>query len=91
MKAGPRDLERVATAIVAALKAQGFVKPLRGDAPIERRIVELIQRSIDAEADLERDAERFAETHARELVGMDRRKVILGIKARLAKERDFPL
>lgn len=91
MKASQGDLERVARAVVEALKKQGFVKPKVADETIQRRIVQLIQASIDGEAALEREAERFAESHARELVGMDRRKVVLGIKARLAKERNFPL
>ena len=91
MKARPADLERVARAVVEALKQQGFVKPRVTDDVIQRRIVRMIQETIDGEEALEREAERFAATHARDLVGMDRRKIVLGIKARLAKERDFPL
>lgn len=91
MKPKAGELERIARAIVEALKKQGFVKPRVADDAIARRIVQLIQASIDGEAALEREAERFAETHARDLVGMDRRKIVLGIKARLAKERNFPL
>lgn len=91
MKARAGDIERVAKAIVEAVKKQGFVKPRATDEAIQRRIVQLIQATIVGEQELEREAERFAETHARELVGMDRRKVVLGIKARMAKERNFPL
>jgi len=91
MKVRPGDLDRVATAVVEALKKQGFVKPIKGDEAIRRRIVQLIQVTIDGETELEREAERFAEGHARDLLGMDRRKVVMGIKARIAKERGFPL
>jgi hypothetical protein len=91
MKARAGDIERVAKAIVEAVRKQGFVKPKVTDEAIQRRIVQLIHATIVGEEELEREAERFAQTHARELVGMDRRKVVLGIKARMAKERNFPL
>jgi hypothetical protein len=46
---------------------------------------------VKAEQALEDEAERLAGKHARQTVGMDQRKIIEGIKARLAKERGFPL
>jgi hypothetical protein len=46
---------------------------------------------MKAEEELEAEAERLARQHTRQMVGMDHRKVVDGIKARLAKERGFSL
>jgi len=91
MKGKHADFERLAAAIVVALKKQGFLDFRKSDEIAQRRIIQLIEATMEAEAELESEAERLAQSHARELVGMDRRKIVLGIKARLARERGFPL
>lgn len=91
MSAKLAELERLAAAIVGALKQQGFLRWQQPDAVAQRRIIQLIEHANAAEADLEQEAERLADSQGRALVGMDRRKIVLGIKARLARERGFPL
>lgn len=91
MKPQSVELERVAGAVVRALREQGVAKLTGGEDAIRRRIVGLIAESFEKEEALEREAERLAASHGAAIANMDRRKIVLGIKARLAKERDFPL
>jgi hypothetical protein len=85
------ELQAIAAAIVKALLKQGFVHPKRDAAVVQRRIVELMIHNLDEEEALEREAEQLAESHARQMLGMDQRKIIQGIKERLARERGFSL
>ena len=77
--------------IAAALAKLGCVRLKAGEKEIAARILRLIVENLKAEQALEDEAERLAGKHARQTVGMDQRKIIEGIKARLAKERGFPL
>jgi hypothetical protein len=85
------ELHAIAAAVVKALLQQGFVRPKAEPAVIQRRIAELIARNMEEEDELEREAERLAQSHARQMVGMDQRRIIQGIKERLARERGFSL
>lgn len=58
---------------------------------LEQRIVTAFKANLRAEEDIEAEAARFAESHSRELVGMDRHKVLQLVKERIAKERGFTL
>ena len=58
-----------------------------GDGENSESDVEMASRLRE----LEEEAERLAESHARKMVGMDQRRVIQGIKERLARERNFAL
>ncbi len=85
------ELQGLGAAIVRALTAPGFIRPTADAARLQRRIVELITHNVEEEAALEAEAERLAQSHARQMVGMDHRKIIQGIKERLARERGFAL
>jgi hypothetical protein len=85
------ELQAVAAAIVAGLTKQGFVKPKRDPAVLRQRIVEIIAHNLEEERTLEEEAEGLARSHARQMVGMDQRKIIQGIMERLAQERGFSL
>lgn len=85
------ELQALAAAIANAVLKQGFVHPKRDAAVLRQRIVELIAHNLQAEQAIEDEAERLAQAHARQTVGMDQRKIIQGIKERLARERDFAL
>lgn len=84
-------LQALGAALVDALLKQGFVHPTTDPAVVQRRIVELLAENLEQDRLLEEEAERLARTHARQMVGMDQRKIIQGIKERLARERGFPL
>jgi hypothetical protein len=85
------EVQAIAAAVVKSLLKQGFVHPKGDAAAIQRRIVALIVQNLEEEEDLEREAERLAQAHARQMLGMDQRKIIQGIKERLARERGFSL
>jgi len=85
------ELQSLAAAIVGALLRQGFVHPKQDQAVLHRRIVDLIAQNLAEEQALEDEAERLAQSHARQMVGMDQRRIIQGIKERLARERGFSL
>jgi hypothetical protein len=85
------ELRRLAEEIVRAILEQGLVHPKVAEAKLTERIHRLLLENMKAEEELEAEAERLARQHTRQMVGMDHRKVVDGIKARLAKERGFSL
>jgi len=85
------ELQALAAAIVTGLTKQRFVKPKRDPAALRQRIVEIIAHNLDEERALEEEAEQLARSHARQMVGMDQRRIIQGIMERLARERGFSL
>ena len=91
MRVREGEIQSVATAIVEALLKQGFVHFNRDSSLARARIVEIIAQTLEEEHALEEEAERLAESHARQMTGMDQRRIIQGIKERLARERNFPL
>lgn len=91
MKVREAGLQAIAGAIVDAMLRQGFVHPKQDAAVLQQRIVQLIADNLAAEQRLEEEAEQLAAAHARQMAGMDQRKIIQGIKERLARERGFSL
>jgi hypothetical protein len=81
----------LSAALVDALLKQGFVRPMADPAVLQRRIIEVLAENLEQDRQLEEEAERLAQAHARQMVGMDQRKIIQGIKERLARERGFAL
>ena len=91
MRIREAEVQAIAAAISDALITPGFVRAKRDTATIQRRIVALMVQNLEEEEALEHEAERLAQSHARQMVGMDQRKIIQGIKERLARERGFSL
>jgi hypothetical protein len=91
MRIRPVEIERVAGAVVAAALKQGFVHARADAGKLRHRVAELISENLQQEQELEAEAEKLAAAHAREMAGMDHRRVIQGIKERLARERGFSL
>jgi hypothetical protein len=91
MRVREGELLTLASAIVNALVTQGFMHPKRDPAVLRDRIRDLVARNLEQERALEEEAERLAASHARQMVGMDQRRIVQGIKERLARERDFAL
>ena len=63
----------------------------RGQADQHPVLERIILDNLRAEEALEEDAERLAQKLASKSLGMDQRKIVEGIKQRLAKERGFTL
>lgn len=85
------EIEALAAAVVSSLVKRGFLRPKRDEATLRRRVVELLVRNFEEERALEEEAERLAQVHARQMVGMDHRRIVQGIMERLASERGFSL
>jgi len=85
------EIQRMAVLTARGLLAAGVVRPKATEGKIAGRISEILAKSVADEAALEAEAERLAEVHAKQMVGMDHRRVVRGIMERLARERNFPL
>lgn len=85
------EISRLADVVVRSLLKQGFIKAKVDEKKLIARISRLILDNLRAEEAIEMEAERLAEKLSRQAQGMDQRKIIEGLKARLAKERGFTL
>jgi hypothetical protein len=91
MKLRDAEMQRIATSVLSRLEKAGLLRIVSNRAALEQRIVAGLRANIRAEEDIEAEAARFAESHSRDLVGMDRHKVLQLVKERLAKEKGFTL
>ena len=83
MKLRDAEMQRIATLVLTRLEKAGLLRI--GNRPaVEQRIIAALRANIRAEEDIEAEAARFAESHSRDLVGMDRHKVLQLVKERLA-------
>jgi hypothetical protein len=91
MRINESEVARLADVVVRSLLKQGFIKPKVEEKQLIVRVSRLILDNLRAEEAIEMEAERLAEKLGRQALGMDQRKIVEGIKARLAKERGFTL
>jgi hypothetical protein len=91
MRINESALNRLAENVVRGLTKGELIKAKVPEQALVARVVKVIVDDLRAEEELEREAERMAEKLGRQTLGMDQRKLIDGIKARLAKERGFTL
>ncbi len=91
MRVYEERFEKLARVIVKAMVAQGFVKLKVPAREVVERIVKIFVDDRVAEREIEEEAERMVDRLGRQAQGMDQRRIILGIKERLAKERGFSL
>ena len=91
MKLREPEMRRLAASILARLEKAGVMRVIGTRDALEQRIIGAFKANIRAEEEIDAEAARFAESHSRELVGMDRHKVLQLVKERIAKERGFTL
>jgi hypothetical protein len=91
MRFNEHEVTRLSQVVVAALIRQGFIKTKVDEKQLVARISRLILDNLRAEEAIELEAEQLAQKLGRQALGMDQRKIVEGIKARLAKERGFTL
>ena len=91
MKLREPEMRRLAASILARLEKAGVMRVTGTRDALEQRIIAAFKANIRAEEEIEAEAARFADSHSRELVGMDRHKVLQLVKERIAKERGFTL
>jgi hypothetical protein len=85
------DSQRLALVIAKSLEHLPSVRFKADEGKIVARVAAVLDRSFTDEAALHEEAERLAASHARQLLGMDRDRIVRGIMERLARERNFPL
>lgn len=91
MRINEKEVHRLAEAVVAALQKQPQVRVKADPKVLAERIVGVFLDNLRQEAAIEEEAERMADQLARKTAGMDHRRIVMGIKERLAKERGFVL
>lgn len=91
MKLRPPEMKRIAAAVVERLEKADLMRVTGKREAVEQRIIDAFRANIRAEEEIELEAKRFAVSHQRELVGMDRHKVLQLVKERLAKQKGFTL
>ena len=86
-----QDMQRIASAVLDRLEKGRLLHVTGKRADVEQRIVAALRKNMRTEEEIEAEAERFANAHSRELVGMDRHRVLQLVRDRIAKERGFTL
>jgi hypothetical protein len=84
-------LEKLSRAILKAILAQGYVKPKVPESQLVERITKVFVDNLLVEQQIEEEAERMLDKLGRQAQGMDQRKILLGLKERIAKEKGFSL
>ncbi len=84
-------LSRLAEDVIRALVKPGFIKPKVSEKQLAERLVRLLIDTMRGEQEIEEEAEKVAAKLGRQTLNMDQRKLVEGIKVRLAKEKGFPL
>jgi hypothetical protein len=91
MRIHETEITRLADVVVHALLTQGYIKSKVDEKQLIARVSRIIVDNLRAEEALELEAEQLAQKLSSKSLGMDQRKIVEGIKARLAKERGFTL
>ena len=91
MKLREPEMHRIAAAVLDRLEKAGLLRVTGNRKDVALRLAAALRANVRDEEEIEAEAARFAETHSRELVGMDRYKVLQLVKERIAKERGFTL
>ena len=87
----PQEIQQLAINIATSL-CTGAESPLDGnEAKIAEAVAEAISRNFAVEKAIQRQAERTLDELGSNTAGMDKAKLLNGIRDRLAKERGFVL
>lgn len=85
------ELRRAAAAVVRVLREQDLIENAEKPEALEKRVYEAFQKNIREETEIDAEAERMLKDLARQVVGMDQRKLLQKIKEKLAKDKGFVL
>ena len=91
MRVNEREVQRLAESVVDALVSREFAQLKVPRDRAVARLNALFLENFRTEQEIEDEAEKLAVRHARQMLGMDQRLIVQGIKERLAKERGFAL
>lgn len=83
---------RIATRMLKSLKEEGGATLKVGEIPLRARIAQVLLREEAVIADLDRQANVLLNEHLRSAPpGIDRQRMLLMIRSKLAKEQGVPL
>lgn len=92
MRFSEEQIHRLAAAVLSDLTGRGRARLKADRAEVLGRIEEIIRGNLAQEQDLEREARALLEAHLKKAPpGMDRQKLFVMIKKKLAEERGIPL
>lgn len=85
------ETQRLAMVITKSLASLPYVRLKADEGKVTARIGHILTENFAQETALREEAEQLATSHARQILGMDRERIVHGIMERLARERNFPL
>jgi hypothetical protein len=92
MRFTDEQIRRLADRLLTGLIEQGGTRLKAERGKVLARVEAIIRADLGQEDDLDRDARALMESHLRQAPpGMDRQKLFLMIKKKLAEERGIPL
>lgn len=92
MRFTDEQIRRVADRLLTAMVERGGTTLKADRGKVLARMEEIIGRNLRQEQDLDRDARDLVEIHMKKAPpGVDRQKLFLMIKKKLAEERGIPL
>lgn len=91
MKIKPEQLEKLAELLITSYRAKELIVTGSGDAPLKKRVAEVIARNFAEEEVIEEEARRMLASHAQAARDMDSYKMFLLAKQKLAAKKGFIL
>lgn len=92
MRFTDQQIRRLADHLLSALTERGGATLKAERGTVLARIEEIVRGNLAEEQDLDREARKLLEAHLQSApAGVDRQKLLLMIKKKLAEERGFPL
>ncbi len=92
MRFSDDQIHRLAEALLSDLVGRGRARLKADRGKVLRRVEDIIRGNLAQEQDLDREARELLEAHLKNAPpGMDRQKLFLMIKKKLAEERGIPL
>jgi hypothetical protein len=91
MKIKPEQLDRLAELVITRYRAKELIITGSGDAPIKKKVAEIIAKNFAEEEAIEEEARKMLASHAREAREMDSYRMFLLAKQKLAAKKGFIL
>lgn len=91
MKIKSEQLEKLAELLIAAYREKDLIATNAGDAPIRKKIAEVIAKNFAEEEAIEEEARTMLASHAGATRDMDSYKMFLLAKQKLASKKGFIL
>ncbi len=91
MKIKPEQLEKLGELLISAYREKDLIAANAGDAPMKKKIAEVIANNFAEEEAIEDEARKMLASHAGATRDMDSYKMFLLAKQKLASKKGFIL